>query len=93
MYSRICCPNNHSTKGISIHADLDGYIANHPYRDLTFVDGKACKIAKDQARKPSDPSPFIDCGAYIRYMMISMEYIEAQEGWVRAGKLRLGHES
>lgn len=67
-------------------AGADGYIANHPYRDLTFVDGKNDRIAKDAARKPGDPSPFVDRGTYIRYMMISMECIETQEGWVRAGK-------
>jgi len=67
-------------------AGVDGYIANHPYRDLTFVDGKTDRIAKNQARKPGDPSPFIDRGTYIRYMMIGMECIEEQEGWVRAGK-------
>jgi metallo-beta-lactamase class B len=67
-------------------AGADGYIANHPYRDLTFVDGKNDRMTKNAARKPGDPSPFIDRGTYIRYMMISMECIEAQEGWVRAGK-------
>jgi metallo-beta-lactamase class B len=67
-------------------AGADGYIANHPYRDLTFVDGKSDRIAKNEARKAGDPSPFIDRGTYIRYYMISMECIEAQEGWVRAGK-------
>ena len=67
-------------------AGADGYIANHPYRDLTFVDGKTDRIAKNQARKPGDPSPFIDRGTYIRYMMIGMECIEEQEGWMRAGK-------
>jgi metallo-beta-lactamase class B len=67
-------------------AGVDGYIANHPYRDLTFVDGKTDRIAKNQARKPGAPSPFIGRGTYIRYMMIGMECIEEQEGWVRAGK-------
>ncbi len=67
-------------------AGADGYIANHPYRDLTFVDGKNDRIAKNEARKPGDPSPFIDRGTYIRYMAVSMECIDAQEGWVRAGK-------
>ena len=70
-------------------AGADGYIANHPYRDLTFVDGKNDRIAKNAARKPGDPSPFISRGTYIRYMMISMECIEAQEGWVRAGKPKI----
>ncbi len=67
-------------------AGADGYIANHPYRDQTFIDGKNDRIAKNQERKPGDPSPFIDRGTYIRYYMISAECIEAQEGWVRAGK-------
>jgi metallo-beta-lactamase class B len=70
-------------------AGADGYIANHPYRDLTFVDGKNDKIAKNAARNPGDPSPWIGRGTYIRYMMISMECIEAEEGWVRAGKPQL----
>jgi|SRR5579883_459663 metallo-beta-lactamase class B len=70
-------------------AGTDGYIANHPYRDLTFVNGKDDRIAKNAARKPGDPSPFISRGTYIRYMMISMECIEAQEGWVRAGKPKI----
>jgi metallo-beta-lactamase class B len=67
-------------------AGVDGYIANHPYRDLTFVDGKNDRIAKNEGRRPDDPSPFVDRGTYIRYMTISMECVEAQEGWVRAGK-------
>jgi len=67
-------------------AGADGYIANHPYRDLTFVDGKSDRIARNQARKPGAPSAFIDRGTYIRYYMISVECIEAQEGWVRAGR-------
>jgi metallo-beta-lactamase class B len=67
-------------------AGVDGYIANHPYRDQTFIDGKNDRIAKNQARKPGDPNAFIDRGTYIRYYMISMECIDAQEGWVRAGK-------
>lgn len=74
-------------------AGADGYIANHPYRDLTFVDGKNDRIAKNAARKPGDPSAFIDRGTYVRYMMISMECIEAQEGWVRAGKPQTGPSS
>jgi hypothetical protein len=36
---------------------LDSYIANHPYRDQTFVDGKNDKLTKHAARKPGDPSP------------------------------------
>ena len=67
-------------------AGVDGYIANHPYRDQTFIDGKSDRIAKEQARKPGEPSVFIDRGTYIRYYMISVECIEAQVGWVRAGK-------
>jgi metallo-beta-lactamase class B len=67
-------------------AGADGYIANHPYRDLTFIDGKSDRIARNQARKPGDASAFIDHGTYIRYYMISLECIEAQEGWVRAGR-------
>jgi metallo-beta-lactamase class B len=67
-------------------AGVDGYIANHPYRDQTFIDGKNDRIARNQARKPGEPSAFIDRGTYIRYYMISMECIDAQEGWVRAGK-------
>jgi len=67
-------------------AGADGYIANHPYRDLTFIDGKSDRIAKNQARKPGDSSAFIDRGTYIRYYMISLECIEAQEAWVRAGR-------
>ena len=31
-------------------------------------------------------SAFIDRGTYIRYYMISVECIEAQEAWVRAGR-------
>jgi metallo-beta-lactamase class B len=67
-------------------AGADGYIANHPYRDLTFIDGKSDRIAKNRARKPGNSSAFIDRGTYIRYYMISVECIEAQEGWVRAGR-------
>jgi metallo-beta-lactamase class B len=76
--------------GLGEEAGVDGYIANHPYRDLTFVDGKNDRIAKNEARKPGDPSPFINRGTYIRYMMIGMECIEVQEGWVRAGKPAVG---
>jgi metallo-beta-lactamase class B len=67
-------------------AGADGYIANHPYRDLTFIDGKSDRIARNQARKAGDSSAFIDRGTYIRYYMISVECIEAQEAWVRAGR-------
>jgi metallo-beta-lactamase class B len=67
-------------------AGADGYIANHPYRDLTFIDGKSDRIARNQARKAGDSSAFIDRGTYIRYYMISLECIEAQEAWVRAGR-------
>jgi metallo-beta-lactamase class B len=71
---------------IGEEAGVDGYIANHPYRDQTFIEGKTDKIAALQARKPGEPHPFIDRGTYIRYYMISVECIEAQEGWVRAGR-------
>ena len=54
--------------------------------DALIVDGKNDRIAKLEARKPGDPHPFINRGTYIRYSMISVECIEAQEGWVRAGK-------
>ena len=60
------------------------------YRDQTFIDGKTDRIAALQARKPGGPHPFIDRGTYIRYFMISVECIEAQEGWVRAGKPSVG---
>ena len=72
-------------------AGVDGYIANHPYRDLTFVDGKNDRIAKNAARKPVDPSAFVDRETYIRYMSIAMECIDAQEGWLRAGKPAVPH--
>ena len=64
----------------------DGYIANHPSRDQTFVDGASDRLATLRARKIGEPHPFIDRGTYIRYAMISVECIEAQEGWVRAGR-------
>jgi metallo-beta-lactamase class B len=64
----------------------DGFIANHPYRDLTFVDGKDDKITKNAARKPGDPSPWIGRSEYIRYMMISLECLEGQIAWIQAGK-------
>lgn len=67
-------------------AGADGYIANHPYRDQTFVDGKDDKITKNAARKAGDPSPWIGRSAYIRYMTIALECNEAQIGWVQAGK-------
>jgi metallo-beta-lactamase class B len=67
-------------------AGADGYIANHPYRDQTFVDGKEDKIAKNGARKPGDPSPWIGRSEYVRYMMISLECTEALTGWIQAGK-------
>jgi len=69
---------------------VEGYIANHPYRDQTFIDGKTDRIAALQVRKPGEPHPFIDRGTYIRYFMISVECIEAQEGWVRAGRPSVG---
>ena len=64
----------------------DGYIANHPYRDQTFVDGKNDKLTKNAARKPGDPSPWIGRSAYIRYMMIGLECAEGEIGWIQAGK-------
>jgi metallo-beta-lactamase class B len=67
-------------------AGADGYIANHPYRDQTFVDGKDDKITKNAARKPGDPSPWIGRSAYIRYMLISVECTEALTGWIEAGR-------
>jgi metallo-beta-lactamase class B len=67
-------------------AGADGFIANHPYRDQTFIDGKDDKITKNAARKPGDPSPWIGRSEYIRYMMIGLECVEAQLGWVQAGK-------
>ena len=67
-------------------AGADGYIANHPYRDQTFVDGKDDKITKNRARKQGDPSPWIGRIAYIRYMLISLECTEALTGWVQAGR-------
>ena len=51
---------------------------------------KTDRIAALQARKPGAPHPFIDRGTYIRYFMISVECIEAQEGWVRAGRPSVG---
>jgi len=67
-------------------AGADGYIANHPYRDQTFVDGKDDKIAKNRARKPGEPSPWIGRSEYIRYMLISLECTEALTGWIQAGQ-------
>jgi metallo-beta-lactamase class B len=75
---------------IGEQAGVDGYIANHPYRDQTFIDGKTDRIAALQARKAGEPHPFISRGTYIRYFMISVECIEAQEGWVRAGRPAVG---
>ena len=72
-------------------ASVDGYIANHPYRDLTFVDGKNDRIAKNAARKQGEPSAFINRETYIRYMSVAMECIDAQEGWTRAGKPAVAH--
>jgi hypothetical protein len=75
---------------IGEEAGVEGYIANHPYRDQTFIDRKTDRIAALQARKPGQPHPFIDRGTYTRYYMISVECIEAQEGWVRAGRPSVG---
>jgi hypothetical protein len=66
--------------------NADGFIANHPYRDQTFIDGKTDKIAKNQARKAGDPSPWTGRSTYIRYMMIALECNEAEIGWIQAGK-------
>ena len=71
-------------------AGADGYIANHPYRDQTFIDGRDDKIAKNRARKAGDPSPWIGRSTYIRYMLISLECTEALTGWVRAGRPQVG---
>jgi metallo-beta-lactamase class B len=67
-------------------AGADGFIANHPYRDQTFIDGKDDKLTKQAARKAGDPSPWIGRNAYIRYMMIGLECTEGQIAWVQAGK-------
>ena len=67
-------------------AGADGFIANHPYRDQTFIDGKDDKLTKNAARKQGDPSPWIGRNAYIRYMMIGLECLEGQIDWVQAGK-------
>jgi len=67
-------------------AGADGFIANHPYRDQTFLDGKDDKLTKNSARKAGDPSPWIGRNAYIRYMMIGVECTEGQIAWVQAGK-------
>lgn len=64
----------------------DGFIANHPYRDQTFLNAKEDKISKNSMRKSGDPSPWIGRGTYIRYMMIALECNEAQIGWIQAGK-------
>ena len=67
-------------------AGADGFIANHPYRDQTFIDGKDDKLTMNAARKPGDPSPWIGRSTYIRYMAIGLECIEGQIGWIQAGK-------
>ncbi len=67
-------------------AGADGFIANHPYRDQTFLNDKTDKISRNQMRKPGDPSPWIGRSTYIRYMMIGLECIDAQIGWVQAGR-------
>lgn len=64
----------------------DGFIANHPYRDQTFLNDKSDKISRNQMRKTGDPSPWIGRSTYIRYMMIALECNEAQIGWVQAGR-------
>jgi len=72
-------------------AGADGYIANHPYRDQTFADRKDDKIARNQARKAGDPSPWIGRSEYIRYMLISLECTEALTGWIEAGRPNVAH--
>jgi metallo-beta-lactamase class B len=67
----------------------DGFIANHPYRDQTFLNSKDDKISKNSMRKPGDPSPWTGRSTYIRYMMIALECNEAQIGWIQAGKPKL----
>lgn len=67
-------------------AGVDGFIANHPYRDQTFIDGKDDKLTKLAARKPGDPSPWIGRSTYIRYMVISLECMDGQIAWIDAGK-------
>jgi metallo-beta-lactamase class B len=64
----------------------DGFIANHPYRDQTFLNSKDDKISRNLMRKPGDPSPWLGRSTYIRYMMIALECNEAQIGWIQAGK-------
>ena len=76
--------------GLGEEAGVDGYIANHPYRDLTFVDGKTAGHQPKRASR-ANTNPFVNRGTYIRYMMIGMECIEVQEGWVRAGKPAVGN--
>jgi metallo-beta-lactamase class B len=71
---------------LGIDGGADGYIANHPYRDQTFLNNATDKISKNRARKPGDPSPWIGRSAYIRYMMIALECNQAQIGWVEAGR-------
>lgn len=66
-------------------AGADGFIANHPYRDQTFLNDKSDKISKNAARKAGQPSPWIGRSQYIRYMMIALECNQAQIGWVQAG--------
>lgn len=38
-------------------AGADGYIANHPYRDQSFIDGKDDKITRNQARNRAIRAP------------------------------------
>ena len=71
---------------IGEEGNADGYIANHPYRDQTFVDGKNDKLTRNSERKAGDPSPWIGRSAYIRYMMIGLECAEGEIGWIQAGK-------
>jgi metallo-beta-lactamase class B len=71
---------------IGEEAGADGFIANHPYRDQTFLNEKDDKISRNAMRKPGDPSPWIGRSTYIRYMMVALECNEAQIGWIQAGK-------
>ncbi len=71
-------------------AGADGFIANHPYRDQTFLNDKTDKISRLQGRKPGQPSPWTGRSTYIRYMMIGLECIQAQIGWVEAGRPAVG---
>ena len=70
-------------------AGVDGYIANHPYRDQTFIDGKTDRIAALQARKPGEPHPFIDRGTYIR-VLHDQRGVHRGSGRLGAGRQAFG---